>query len=95
MKALKTLVIGMGVLIMAGLAVVVVTVVNRASDRRDATSFAPTEIELPWAASVVAMETAGDRLLLRVRLIDGGTRIIVIDLANGREIGAITLTPAS
>ena len=84
MRALKALVIGMGVLIAAGLAVVVVTVANRTLDGGKP----PTEatLALPTGAEVLETALDGDRVALRLRLADGTTAIHVFDLATGRRL---------
>lgn len=84
MRALKALVIGMGVLIAAGLAVVVVTVANRALDgERPPTKAA---LALPDGAEVLETVLDGDRIALRLRLADGAEAIHVFDLATGRRV---------
>ena len=84
MRALKALVIGMGVLIVAGLATVVVTIANRTLD----TDRPPTEaaFALPDGAAVLETALDGDRVALRLRLADGTTAIHVFDLATGRRV---------
>ena len=84
MRALKALVIGMGVLIAAGLATVVVTIANRTLDGGGP----PTEaaFALPPGAEVLETALDGDRIALRLRLPDGTTAIHVFDLATGRRV---------
>ena len=84
MRALKALVIGMGVLIVVGLIVVAVTIVNRTLDGEPP----PTEAALALPAGAEVLETAldGDRVALRLRLADGAEEIHVFDLATGRRV---------
>ena len=84
MRALKALVIGMGVLIVAGLVTVVVTVANRTLDG----DRPPTETALALPAGAEVLETAldGNRIALRLRLPDGAQAIHVFDLATGRRV---------
>ena len=84
MRALKALVIGMGVLIVVGLVVVVVTIANRTLDG----GTPPTEaaLALPDGAEVLETALAGDRIALRLRLADGTRAIHVFDLATGRRV---------
>ena len=84
MRALKALVIGMGVLIVAGLVTVVVTIANRTLD----TDRPPTEaaFALPDGAEVLETALDGDRVALRLRLADGTAAIHVFDLATGRRV---------
>lgn len=96
-QALKFLVIFMGVLIFAGLAIVVVTLATRngnedtadVSDAAADAGFGTVEAGLPPGSRVVDMATEGDRLVLHVRLPDGGEQILVLDLATGRVLGTI------
>ena len=83
MRALKGLVIGMAALIVAGLAVILVTIVNRTMD-----GGAPTEAALALPEGAAVLETAldGGRVALRLRLADGTTAIHVFDLATGRRL---------
>ena len=90
MRALKGLVIGMGALIVAGLAVVAVTIVNRSLDGGAATEAA---LALPEGAEVLETALDGGRVALRLRLADGTTAIHVFDLATGRRIAAARIGP--
>ena len=82
MRSLKGLVIGMGALIVAGLAVIVVTIANRTLDGKAATEAA---LALPAGAEVLETALDGTRIALRLRLADGATAIHVFDLATGRR----------
>ena len=140
MRALKGLVIGMGVLIVIGLVVVVVALIERAdgldvgapaqsaaspaqgaSPAQSATSpaqsaasparsaaspaqgaattekhaFGDVAVTLPPGAKVVATTTDAGRLIVHLRLADGTARVLVLDLATGKPLGAIRLAPAA
>lgn len=85
MAMLKALVIGMGVLIAAGIAVVAVTLVNRMG------AGAPSSfgrIELPPGARIAETHVDGKTVLLRLALADGTTRIAVYDL-SGKLVSTI------
>ena len=84
MRALKALVIGMGVLIVAGLVTVVVTIANRTLDA----DRPPTEaaFAIPPGAEVLETALDGGRMALRLRLPDGTAAIHVFDLATGRRV---------
>ena len=84
MRALKALVIGMGVLIVVGLVTVVVTIANRTLD----TDRPPTEAAFAIPSGAEVLETAldGDRMALRLRLPGGAQAIHVFDLATGRRV---------
>jgi hypothetical protein len=106
MRALKALVIGMGVLIAAGLVVVVYAVVERASAPRDSAPVAAVEgtgpeaarasvedarIALPWGAEIAETRLAGDRVLLRLRLADGSETVEIFEAATGRRLQRLTI----
>ena len=84
MRALKALVIGMAVLIAAGLIVVAVTIANRTLDGGKR----PTEaaFALPDGAEVLETALDGNRVALRLRLPGGAETIHVFDLATGRRV---------
>ena len=84
MRALKALVIGMGVLIVVGLVVVVVTIANRTLDGGKPSTDAA--LALPDGAEVLETALDGDRIAFRLRLADGTRAIHVFDLATGRRV---------
>ena len=84
MRALKALVIGMGVLIVAGLITVVVTIANRTLDGGGPPSEAA--LALPPGAEVLETALDGGRIALRLRLPGGAQAIHVFDLATGRRV---------
>lgn len=89
MQALKFLVIGMAVLIFAGLAVVIVTIAKRGGTERP--GFGEARVALPQGNAVVETAVSGDRIVLRLRGADGGQRLLLIDAATGKAIGTIEL----
>ncbi len=107
MQALKALVIGMGILILVAMAVLAVTVYKRASAPRSETvmetgpqaggatglSFGTVDLPVPEGAHVEAMDADDGRLMLRLRLNDGSTRIMVVDPASGALLGTFLLQP--
>ena len=97
--ALKALVIIMGLMILAGLALLVAIIAGRAVHRKPAPSPAPTAfsaapITLPAGARIATMRVGADRLVLDIALPDGSHQLIVIDLATGRRLGTIPLRTA-
>jgi hypothetical protein len=90
MRALKALVIGMGVLIVAGIVVLVYAIVDKAGAPETA-SFAPAEIVIPKGAAVAETALGDGRIALRLRLADGSGRLILIDAATGRVTGTMEL----
>ncbi len=94
MRALKILVIAMGVLLVAGTTALVIAVVARVN--RPATSAAPVAtgartIELPPGSRVLAAEASGDRLVIRLALAEGDEELLIFDLASGARIATIML----
>ena len=98
MRALKVLVVVMGVLLVAGLAVVIATIMSRMGQRATPAvavahlaPFGNTTVMLPTNALVMEMQGAGDRILLRLDLADGTEMLLVLDAATGTELGRIKL----
>jgi hypothetical protein len=97
MRALKLLVAGMGVLLALGTAALVWAVVYRVNHRPPAPVAAGTAgttvVDLPPGARVESSEVAGDRLVLRLAMPDGGGRLLIFDLRSAASIGTIELRP--
>jgi uncharacterized protein DUF6476 len=99
MRALKILVVVMGVLLIAGFAVVVVTIISRMTQRATPTAvaaahlpaFGTTSVTLPADSLVMEVQGAGDRILLRLDLKDGTEMLLVLDAATGTELGRVKL----
>ncbi len=90
MPALKALVIGMALLIVAGLAVVAVTIANRTLDGGGPTDAA---LALPRGAEILETALDGGRIALRLRLADGSTAIHVYDLDTGERAAVARIEP--
>jgi hypothetical protein len=101
MAWLKALVIGMGVLIVAGVGVIAVTLVHRMGGATSSPPAAPVSaplsastapgngrIELPPGARIAETHLDGRNLVLRLTLPDGGTRIVIYDL-NGKPVASL------
>jgi len=88
MQALKFLVIFMAILIVAAVAVIVVTLFNRASgpSYRAGQPIPQMPVDLPAGSQVVALTASGDRLAVHVRDAAGVDHVIVIDLRNGTPL---------
>ena len=83
MAWLKALVIGMGVLIVAGIGVVAVTLVNRMGG--GTTSLVPPiagRIELPQGARIADAHVDGKSVVLRLTMPDGTSRIALYDMSG-------------
>jgi len=99
MRALKALVIFMGVLILAGMGLVGYGIVKRtATPERPAPAtaarpYGPVEISLPSGARIARTRTSGERLIVELELAGGGERLLVLDLATGGLVGTIDLKP--
>ena len=95
MRALKLLVIALGVLLavgVAGLAAAIVWRVNHAPPPPISGPVA-ARIALPPGARVVGSEVAGGRVVVRSELPGGGARLDIFDLATGAEVTTIELAP--
>ena len=92
MRALKILVVVMGVMLIGGFALLVAVVAGRlprgASVPR---SFAATAIDIPRDARIGRMTAGTDRLVLELVLPEGGHQLVVFDLATGARLGTIEL----
>lgn len=106
MRALKFLVIAMGVVIVAGFALVAYEVIRRGAQPVEppveqpiaaappaGEPFAST-LELPEGARIAGMAGLGGRLVVNVALPDGAARAIFVDPATGDVLGTLDITPA-
>jgi hypothetical protein len=91
MQGLKILVIAMGVLILAGVTVLVVTVASRVKGGSAGRSFGAASLVLPKGCHVVEMTTAGARLGLRLGDGPDCQLILLVDPESGQETGRISL----
>ncbi len=97
MRSIQALVIVMGVMIVAGMALVgyrIVTEVGEPPSRAAPASFGEVELALPPGARVVDMAWTEDRLVLRVEAGDGRQRLLVLDPSTGALVGTMVRTPA-
>lgn len=96
MRSLKLLVIVLGILIVAAVATIVVTLANRSGG-----SAGQGAGEKPWArvldvpsgASIRDYRLDGDRLVIRLAIPGKPDELRILDLARGRPIGTITVKP--
>jgi cation transporter-like permease len=91
MQGLKILVIAMGVLILIGVTVVVVTVASKLKGGSAGRSFGAASLVLPKGCRVVEMATAGARLALRLGEGPDCQLILLVDPESGRETGRVSL----
>ena len=98
MRALKILVAVMGVMLVAGVATLIVTIAGRMPPRQASATppppFVAAPIEVPAGARVETIGVGSDRLVLVLVLLDGERQLAIIDLATGRRVGTIPLRPA-
>ena len=97
MRALKLLVIVLGVLLLLGIGALAAAVVWRIDHGRPATTSkaasAAQRIMLPAGAKVVSTDVDAGRLVARIDVPGGGVRVFVFDLSTGAEITTIELVP--
>lgn len=92
MRGLKALVIGMGILIVAGLVIVGWAVVNQAGNLSNGSKgFDPAAIDLPAGAVVRETRLDGNRIVVRIDLAAGGSRLLILDARTGELSGTIDL----
>ena len=91
MRALKILVIVMGVMLLTGFATLIIVLAGRLSHSGPARPFAAAPIELPAGARIETIGVGSDRLVLAIILPDGECRLMIIDSATGRLLVAIPM----
>lgn len=99
MRALKILVVVMGVMLVGGFIALIVSIAYMAKHRTpiapvDAAPYAAPAIDLPAGARIETMALGGDRLVLNIATPDGHHELLLLDLASGRRLGAIPLRTA-
>ena len=92
MRALRFATIAMGVLILLGTTVIVVTIVKRATTGASALPEKPFAVALdePAGTSIVGMVAAHDRLALQLRG-GGADRVVLLDPVSGAVVGRVSL----
>lgn len=95
MRALKALVIGMGILIVIGMGLVVYGMIRQAENLSSRQTFGEASISIPPGCTV-AETSSGDRGLLILRLQgaadDNCQQVLVFDILRGELRGRITLS---
>lgn len=91
MRGLLALVVGMGVLIVAGVAVIGVTLVHRLSRAAIVAPMpAETVLDQPAGTQINGVAGWGDRLLLSLRG-GGPDRVVIVEAGSGRVLGEVRL----
>jgi hypothetical protein len=95
MRALKIPVIVMAVMILAGSLALIVVITGRMSRSGPAATpsqpFAAVPIDLPAGARIENMGVGSDRLVLQIVLPEGDRKLVIIDLATGRQLSTVPL----
>ena len=95
MRALKVLVIIMGVLLVGGSVALVAAIVARLGRAPVAApaaeAGAPLHASLPAGSRIVSAELSGDRVLVRVALADGGEELVLYNARSGAQVAVIDL----
>lgn len=98
MRALKILVVLMGIMLVVGFAALVAVIAGRVSRGGSGAAagspFPATAIEIPRGARIEAMTTAPNRLILDLVLADGRRQLVFLDINSGARLGTIELRPA-
>jgi len=97
MRALKILIVVMGIMLVVGFAALVVAIAGRMSRSGSpsvARVFTARPIDIPRGARIEAMTAGADRLVLGLALPDGNRQLLVIDLTTGARLGTVELHPA-
>jgi hypothetical protein len=91
MRSLKLLVIVLGILIIAAVATIMVTLVNRAGGGASSDKPWAQTLEVPAGATIQDYRLDGDRLVIRLSVPGKPDELRILDLSRGRQIGAVTL----
>ena len=90
MRALKLLVIAMGVLLAGGTVALVVAVSGRIAHPPSAANAGqPRHVALPAGARIVSAKLSGDRILVRLALAGGGEQLVLLDARTGTQLAVI------
>jgi hypothetical protein len=95
MGFVKAIVIGMGVLIVAGFIIVAVTLVIRMQGAAEPDSAYRTTLSLPNGTAITETSMVDGEVLLRLKAADGASWLMIIDARTGAEKGRIKLLPGA
>lgn len=99
-RVLKAVVIGLGMLIVIGVVALIVGLFWRASRMGEGAgpaapvavpSALSAPVALPRGTEIAEMAAAGDRIVLRLRLADGTTRLLFVDPRAASIVGQLDL----
>src|SRR5215472_15354317 len=98
MRALKVLVVVMGIMLVVGFAALVAVIAGRVSRSGSAPNtsraFTRAAVDIPREARIETMAAGPDRIVLELTLSDGRRQLVIIDMATGAHLGTIELRPA-
>lgn len=93
MRALKVLVVTMGVLILAAIVAIVIALSNRTSRSGAGKPWAQA-LALPAGAAIKDFRLDGERLVIRIGQPGRGDRLVILRLDTGAVIGTVTISNA-
>ena len=92
MRGLKTLIIGMGILIVVGLIILVIGIVHKTDHpSRSGKPFPQVSVNVPQGTDLVEMRVDNGKIVVRLKLSDGSHRIVVLNAETGKPAGQIDL----
>ncbi|MBL8670403.1 MAG: hypothetical protein JNK11_07125 [Alphaproteobacteria bacterium] len=99
MRAMKVLVISMGIAIIAGVGVLVTAIVTRLDalqvpvGTEAHSGAAPVDIwaDVPAGARLLDHSLSGDRLVLDLALADGGRALAIVEIGSGRRVALVRM----
>jgi hypothetical protein len=104
MRALKILVVVMGVMLIAGIVALGVGISYRVNHRAAPALLAvptaipphgmPRSVELPAGAKILGVQSDGDRVMVRLGLTDGGEELMLLDWRTGARLATFDLRAA-
>ena len=104
LRVLKILVVVMGVLIVAGVVAIVVTIANRMSDKAPPSPavsvvapppkpFGEIAVALPSSARVISVSADAGRLYIHYETAGGQPSVMVMDAVSGNALGRLGFEP--
>jgi Flp pilus assembly protein CpaB len=97
LRALKILVVVMGIMLVVGFAALVAVIAGRMTRGPATVPSTPVvaaPLELPAGARIETIGVGVERLAMSVLMPDGTRELIIVDIASGRRLGKIPLRTA-
>ena len=92
MRGLKTLIIGMGILIVTGFVFLVIGIVDKTDHlSRSGRPFSQVSVNIPEGTNLVEMRVDDGKIVVRLKLSDGSHRIVVLNAETGKPTRQIDL----